>query len=179
MTLKTRLTLGSVLLATLIAGAISAVDLANVMHLDFDATLDRAQLMKNVAAELVREALNRQRSVPLRDALRDPELSGALVNILTASRILEVAVVDLGGEILADSDQGRAVSIAFLASAVAFRKLGQIGCMLDLAASGDFEAGPSGPVGADELSIVASKVSLLGQRLRGAQFEVSDLRGVI
>ena len=112
MTLKTRLTLGSVLLATLIAGVISAVDLANVMHLEFDATLERAQSMKNVAAELVREALNRQRSVPLRDALRDPELSGALVNILTASRILEVAVVDPGGEILADSDQGRAVSTA-------------------------------------------------------------------
>src|ERR1035437_6663558 len=261
MTLKTRLTLGSGLLATLIAGVISAVDLANVMHLEFDATLDRAQLMKNVAAELVRGALTRQRSVPLRDALRDPELSGALVNILTASRILEVAVVDPGGEILADSDQGRAgttalkypdfealvkktnwygnagllasrgtpyyqleqvlgtpegqpllyvrvvvapaliygdirkslagnaavallallgaVSIAFLASAVALRKLGQIGRMLDLAASGDFDAGPSGPVGSDELSIVASKVSLLGQRLRGAQFEVSDLRGNI
>jgi signal transduction histidine kinase/HAMP domain-containing protein len=261
MTLKTRMTLGSVLLATLIAGAISAVDLANVMDLEFDATLERAQLMKNVAAELVRETLNRQRSVPLRESLRDPELSGALVNILTASRILEVAVVDPGGEILADSDQGRAgsispkypdfealvgktdwygkagllasggtryyqleqvlgtpegqpllyvrvivapaliygdirkslagnaavallallgaVSIALLASAVAFRKLGQIGRMLDLAAGGDFEAGPSGPVGADELSIVASKVSLLGQRLRGAQFEVSDLRGNI
>src|ERR1039458_5332474 len=92
MTLKTTLTLGSVLLAALIAGAISAVDLANVMHLEFDATLDRAQLMKNVAAELVREALNRQRSVPLRDALRDPELSGALVNILTASRLLQGGV---------------------------------------------------------------------------------------
>src|ERR1019366_9779665 len=44
MTLKTRLTHGSVLLATLIAGAISAVDLANVMHLEFDATLDRGRL---------------------------------------------------------------------------------------------------------------------------------------
>jgi signal transduction histidine kinase len=31
----------------------------------------------------------------------------------------------------------------------------------------------------DELSVMASKVSLLGQRLRGAQFEVSDLRGNI
>ena len=93
MNLKTRLTLGSVLLATLIAGAISAVDLANVLRLQFDATLERAKLLNNVAAELVREALNRQRSVPLADALRDPQLSAALVNILTASRILEVAVV--------------------------------------------------------------------------------------
>jgi len=258
MNLRTRLTLGSVLLATLIAGAISAVDLANVLRLQFDATLERAQLMSNVASELVRETLNRQLTVPLPDALRDPELSAALVNILTASRILEVEVADPGGKILADSDQTRvgnaapnypdfqavvehagwrgkagllfsgattyyqiqqalgtpegqplvsvrvivapalimgdirkslaanaavallallgAVSIALLASTVAFRKLGQIGLMLDQAASGDFETGPPG---ADEMSIVASKVSLLGQRLRGAQVEVSDLRGNI
>ena len=31
----------------------------------------------------------------------------------------------------------------------------------------------------DELSVMASKVSMLGQRLRGAQYEVSDLRGNI
>ena len=255
MTLRTRLTLGSVLLATLIAGAVSAVDLANVLRLQFEATLERSQLMNNVAAELVRETLNRQRSLPLREALGDPELTAALVNILTASRVLELAVVDPGGRILADSDQTRvgsiapkypdfetlvtetqwyakarllasgatqyyqlqqvlgtpdgqallyvrvivapaliyadirkslvsntavallallgAVAIAFLASTVAFRKLGQIGLLLDQAASGDFDAGPPG---ADEL---ASKVSLLGQRLRGAQVEVSDLRGNI
>jgi hypothetical protein len=261
MTLRTKLTLGSVLLATLIAGAISAVDLANVLRLQFDAMLERAQLMNKVAAELVRGALNRQLTVPLPDALRDPELTTALVNILSASRILEIEVVDPGGRILADSDQTRvgsaapnypdfqavvertnwhgkaglltsgapryyqleqvlgtpegqpllsvrvivapaliygdiqkslasnatvallallgAVSIAFLASAVAFRKLGQIGRMLDLAASGDFGDGPPGLSGADELSAVASKVSLLGQRLRGAEVEVSDLRGNI
>jgi hypothetical protein len=260
MTLRTKLTLWSVLLATLIAGAISAVDLANVLRLQFDATLKRAQLMNNIASELVRGTLDRQPSVPLRDALRDPELGAALVNILTASRILEIEVVDPDGEILADSDQSRvgsaapkypdfealvnkthwyskaqllpasgtpyyqleqvwgagdqpllyvrvivapaliygdiqkslasnatvallallgAVSVAFLASAVAFRKLGQIGRMLDQAASGDFEEGPPGLAGADELSVVASKVNLLGQRLRGAQVEVSDLRGNI
>ena len=239
------------------------MDLANVTRLEFDATLERAQLMKNVAAELVGEALNRRRSAALRDALRDPELSGALVNVLAASRaIVEVAVVSPANEILADSEQDRAGSappkypdfetlvrtagwygrarllvagdaryyqleqalgaqgqplvyvrvivapalifgdiqkslagaaavsllalagaamIAFLASAVTFRKLGQIGRMLDLAASGDLEPEPDGtgaPAG-DELSAMASKVSLLGQRLRGAQFEVSDLRGNI
>ncbi len=36
-----------------------------------------------------------------------------------------------------------------------------------------------GKSGSDEFSVMASKVSLLGQRLRGAQFEVSDLRGNI
>jgi hypothetical protein len=261
MTLKTRMTLGSVALATLIAGAISVVELDNVLRLQFDATLERAQLMKNVAAELVRGALDRQRSVPLSEALQDQELDEALVNVLTASRILEIEVVDAAGKIAADSDQSRigytapsypdfqalvqktswyskarlltsggtryyqleevmgtpqgqpvvsvrvvvapalisgdiqkslagnaavalialigAISIALLASTVAFRRFGQIGRMLDRAASGDLEEGLSGPAGADELSAVASKVSLLGQRLRGAQSEASDLRGNI
>jgi PAS domain S-box-containing protein len=263
MTLKARLTLGSALMATLIAGAISAVNLARVTHLEFGATLERARLMEKVAVERVTEALNRQRSAPLPDALRDPELSRALVNVLTASRdILEVAVVSPGNAILADSDQSRvgsttpkypdfgdlvektgwlqmarllasggghyyqlerplgaqgqtliyvrvivapalisldieetlasaasvsllaiagAALIASLASAVTFRKLGQIGRMLDLAATGELEPEQTagGAAGGDELSVMASKVNLLGQRLRGAQFEVFDLRGNI
>jgi signal transduction histidine kinase len=71
--------------------------------------------------------------------------------------------------------------ITFLFSAVVFRPLGRIGRMLDLAARGEFdpdETDPSKAAG-DELEVMASKVSLLGQRLRGAQFEVSDLRGNI
>jgi signal transduction histidine kinase len=53
--------------------------------------------------------------------------------------------------------------------------------MLDRAASGEYlpEILPSEKTATDELSIMASKVNLLGQRLRGAQFEVSDLRGNI
>ena len=47
--------------------------------------------------------------------------------------------------------------------------------------SGEFEPEreESGKAGSDEFSVMASKVNLLGQRLRGAQFEVSDLRGNI
>jgi signal transduction histidine kinase len=268
MTLQGKLTLGSVLLATLIVGIVSAVDLGNVMELEFAATLERAQLLKAVSSVLVGEALNRQRTVPVREALRDPELSNALINILTASRaILEVAVLTPENEIIADSDPERvsvvspphpdfadlvkqsswfdkaklllwreteyyqleqtlgppngkplvlvrvivapaliyediqktlassavvallslvgAVTITFLASAVAFRPLGQIGRMLDLVARGEFEPENPNPArrpakaATDELSIMASKVSMLGQRLRGAQFEVSDLRGNI
>ena len=64
---------------------------------------------------------------------------------------------------------------------VAFRTLGHIGHMLDLAARGEFdpEILPADKGATDELSVMASKVNLLGQRLRGAQFEVSDLRGNI
>ncbi|MCU1232099.1 MAG: sensor signal transduction histidine kinase, partial [Candidatus Solibacter sp.] len=74
-----------------------------------------------------------------------------------------------------------AVFLTFLFSMVAFRKLGRIGQMLDLAARGEYQAEilPPAKMATDELSIMASKVSLLGQRLRGAQYEVSDLRGNI
>jgi signal transduction histidine kinase len=91
-----------------------------------------------------------------------------------------------------------AVAVTFLVSAFAFRPLGQLRHQLDLIASGEYEpekaavpaAAGHAPHGrfswqherkpaTDELSLMASKVSLLGQRLRGAQFEVSDLRGNI
>jgi hypothetical protein len=108
MTLQGKLTLGSVLLATLIVSVVSTVGLGNVMQLEFNATLDRAELLKRVASEFVQEALNRQRTVPIREALRVPQLSRSLVNILTASRtIIEVAVLNPQNEIIADSDQER------------------------------------------------------------------------
>ena len=262
MTLKAKLTLGSVLLATLIVAVVSAVDLSNAMQRQFEATLERADLLKLVATKMVVQALDRQRTVPLREALRDPALSSALVDIMTASHaVLEVAVVDANNEILAGSDPGRlavtappypdfrpvvtntgwrgklqlllgdskyyqlhqslgtpdgvalldvrviidpalirndivptlkgslkiaafsvvgAVVITFLFSALAFRPLGKIGQMLDLVTRGEYEpesvATPK-KVATDEFSVMASKVNLLGQRLRGAQYEVSDLRG--
>ena len=73
-----------------------------------------------------------------------------------------------------------AICLTFLFSAFAFRPLGRLRRQLDLLASGEYEpekAEPKPPK--DEVSIMASKVSLLGERLRGAQYEVSDLRGNI
>jgi signal transduction histidine kinase len=265
MTLQAKLTLGSVVLASLMVGVVSAVDLANEMQRQFESTLERAQTLKGVVTNMVSQSLNRQRNLPLREALRDSDLQALLVSTMAASgAILEVAVVDPHNEILLDSDPARlgvtsppypdfeplvvsaswteklglllrpesryyqleqpigtpegkpllyvrtiiypalirndinptmqknarvavlsvigAVCLTFLLSAVAFRPLGQLGHMLDLVARGEFEPekAPS-PEAAptDELSVMASKVSLLGQRLRGAQYEVSDLRGNI
>jgi signal transduction histidine kinase len=261
MTLQAKLTLGSILLATLLVGLISAVDLGNDMQRQFDATLERADLLKNVATKMVVQSLNRQRSVPLRDALHDPDLTNGLIDIMAASHaVLEIAVVNPQNEILADSDPSRigltspaypdfrptsvgtgwiakfrilqetgryfqlektletadhqtlvhvrvivdpalirndiyptmrknaqislasiigAVVITFLFSAVAFRPLGELGHMLDQVAQGDLapDQMPAPTASRDEVSVIASKVSLLGQRLRGAQSEVSDLRG--
>jgi signal transduction histidine kinase len=73
-----------------------------------------------------------------------------------------------------------AVAITLLFSALAFRPLGQLRLQLDLIAKGEYEPEKtSGKPATDELSLMASKVSMLGQRLRGAQYEVSDLRGNI
>lgn len=77
-----------------------------------------------------------------------------------------------------------AVCLTFLFSAVAFRPLVRLRRQLDLVASGDYDAEPGAPAEAggtstDEFAAMSSKVSLLGERLRGAQVEVSDLRGNI
>jgi hypothetical protein len=74
-----------------------------------------------------------------------------------------------------------AIFISFLFSAVAIRPLGRLRRQLDLIARGEYEQEADGTANpaTDEFSVMASKVSLLGQRLRGAQYEVSDLRGNI
>ncbi len=265
MTLQAKLTLGSVLLATLLVSFISGMDLGNLMQLEFQGVYDRANLIKGLSMSAVKEALNRRRNVPLREALGDPDLTQKLLNLLTASPgIFSIDMVAAeNNEVLASTLKSRvdtityppipdfgplvkekgwremiqvlfseepqyymlqeplgsgpvivlyvrvvihpaflrppltqtflrhakvagfsvllAVLFTMVFSTVAFRKLGHIGALLDLAARGEFEPEPlpSSKVATDELSVMASKVTLLGQRLRGAQFEVSNLRGNI
>lgn len=264
MTLQAKLTLGSVVLASLMVGVISAVDLANEMQRQFEATLERADTVKAVSSSMVTQALNRQRTtLSLREVLRDPDLQNLLVSSMTASHaVIEVAVVDQSNEILLDSlpkqlgqhyqqypdfrplavssswyrqlqvlirAQNRyqleqplgppggspvlyvrtiidpalitrainpimqksarvallsviaAVILTLLFSAVAFRPLGELRHLLDQVARGEYEPDKvmRPKVTGDEVAVMASKVSMLGQRLRGAQYEVSDLRGNI
>jgi hypothetical protein len=264
MTLQTKVTLGSVLLATVIVTVVSSVDLASFMDLELQATAERAGVIKDVAKAAVIDALNRHLNMPLREALREPELKAKLVNLIgslnggisidlvnadnqevivstlenrintrenvpdfrtllrprgwleklnvlwfkdrryymlqdypvggsntpsfyvrvviypalirpslseTLSQKAEVAVISVAGAVL----------LTFLLSMALFRSLGHIGQMLDRFASGEFvpEILPADKRATDELSVMASKVNLLGERLRGAQFEVSDLRGNI
>jgi len=264
MTLQAKLTLGSVVLASLMVGLVSAVELESEIERQFKETLERATVQQALVTNLVGQTLNRHRTLAVEDALRDPELQSNLVNIIANSHaILEIAVLNPHNKILLDSDKDRvgatappvpdfqpvvtsagwyrklrvllergthyyqlqesklgtsqegplllvrviiepalirndigpglqknavvallsvigAVIVTFLFSAVAFRPLGRIGHMLDLAAKGEYETEPApAKSSSDELAVMASKVSLLGQRLRGAQFEVSDLRGNI
>jgi len=73
-----------------------------------------------------------------------------------------------------------ALCITLLFSFIAFRPLGRLGHMLDLVAKDEYDPNTLAPVSrarADEFGIMATKVNLLGQRLRGAQYDFSDLRG--
>src|SRR5690349_11571730 len=108
MTLKAKLTVGSVVLASLMVGLVSAVNIENEVQRQFDTTLERADNLKTVASTMVRQSLDRQRTTPLAEALKDPDLARLLVDIIVASHaIIEVAVVDQKNVILADSDPNR------------------------------------------------------------------------
>lgn len=262
MSLRASLTIWSVILMAVVVSLIGAVDLSNEMQQQFDFTMERAELLRRVATNMVLQTLDRQRTVPLREALRDPNLATQLVEIMTSSRtLLEIAVCDRNSEILADSDPARlgkifaghadfepvvtqpwwgkleillgdkryyqleqplgtggqtllyvrvvvypalirtaimprlrknaavalvsilsAIVVTLIFSTIAFRPLGRLGKMLDMLAQGEYDGpetqpppSPRSPV--DELGLMATKVSLLGQQLRGARYDVSDLRG--
>ncbi len=66
MTLQAKLTLGSVLLATLIVTLVSAVDLASLMQMQLTSTLERAEVIKESATEAVKDAFGRLPQAPYR-----------------------------------------------------------------------------------------------------------------
>jgi len=259
MNLKARLTLSFVLLAVLLAGTISCVDLAGEINQQFAATLERAENLRTLASDLVGLSLNRPPTKPLGEAVRDPEVSTLLRDTMLASHaIVEIDVVSPENEILADSipdeigkvllpyddfrpvvtDNGwygkwrmlrvkkyyqlqqalgprngppilfvrvvvapelisaemmprlkengivalfsvlGAALVTMLVSAVAFRPLGRLRRQVESMTSG--ENPPEATVAkaaTDDLSVISSRVAQLGLQLRGAQFEVSDLRG--
>jgi hypothetical protein len=260
MTLQAKLTLGTVLLATVIVALISAVYLVSIMDLQFESAQREALRVGDIALKYVEDAVNHSSpDVPLSEALASGRLTQQLTTeVAYHKEIVEVAVADANGEILADNFADRrgqhmqpyeplaplvqsgwprklrvmlshniehyeverhmgptpplsvrvvvqpatireslqlpiqksagialfcvvgAICLTFLFSAFAFRPLGRLRRQLDLLASGEYEPEKTeNKPSKDEVSIMSSKVSLLGERLRGAQFEVSDLRGNI
>jgi signal transduction histidine kinase len=100
----------------------------------------------------------------------DPGLIKAKDIMPTLKKSASVALASVAG----------ALCITLLFSIIAFRPLGRLGHLLDLVAKGEYDPNTLAPVSrarADEFGIMASKVNLLGQRLRGAQYDFSDLRG--
>jgi len=263
MNLQARLTLSFVLLAVVLAGFISFVDLAGEINQQFAATLERAENLRTLASDLVGLSLNRQLTKPLNEAVRDPEVSTLLRDTMLASHaIVEIGVLSPDNEILADSipdeigkfqfppyeDFGPVVTqknwygkwrvlrekkyyklqqplgpqngpptlfvrvvvapalirdsilprleenaivalfsvlgaalVTMLVSAVAFRPLSRLRRQIELMTSSEDpkEAAADSKAATDDLSVISSGVAQLGLQLRGAQFEVSDLRGNI
>src|SRR5450759_3087192 len=115
MTLQTKVTFGSVLLATVIVTAVSGVDLGRFMELELQATLERAEVIKDVAREEVVDTHNRRRDVALREALRDPELKRNLLNLLRSPNgFLCIDMVSAQNqEVLASTLENRIGSTAY------------------------------------------------------------------
>src|SRR5437660_284400 len=110
MTLQAKLTLGSVVLASLMVALVSAVELESEIERQFGETLERATVQRSLVTSLVQQTLNRQqqRTLKLEDALQDPELQSNLVNIIANSHaILEIAVLNPQYRILLDNDRDR------------------------------------------------------------------------
>ena len=81
---------------------------------------------------------------------------------------------------LALSSLAGALFITCVFSWFAFRPVARLRQQLDRLVRGEYQGTIEvAPKASDEFSVMASKVSLLGERLRGAQFEMSDLRGNI
>src|ERR1035441_5640395 len=114
MTLQVKATLGSVLLATIMVTLVSSVDLGSYMNLGMEATFERADSIKDVAKDAVIDALNRRRDVPLREALRDPELKRKLLSLLRSPNgVLSIDMVSAEDrEVLASTLENRIGSTA-------------------------------------------------------------------
>src|SRR5215471_18085665 len=118
MTLQAKLTLGSVGLATILVSGISAVGLGNLMRHQFKDTYERADLIKTAATDAAIDALNRQRSVDLKEAVKDSTLNAQFVKLLTSYKpILEISLVSAEtNEILASTlshDAAAATPVAY------------------------------------------------------------------
>jgi signal transduction histidine kinase len=79
---------------------------------------------------------------------------------------LRVALASIFGGVLA----------VLILSVFAFRPLRKLGEMLDLLARGEYEM-QAVNAGSDQFGVVASKVQILGEVLKGRQYEISDLKG--
>ena len=109
MTLQAKLTLSTVLLATVIVAVISLVDLGNIMELEFETRLRQAEHVRDITVGDVKEALNGRPDLPVEQALEGDRLMERLKSAVTtySKEIVEVAVVNEHNEILADSNPER------------------------------------------------------------------------
>ena len=106
---RARLTLGMVSMVALLTGSISAYYVGIGIGKQFQHALDRADLLKKLAADSVRRSLEEQPSLSVQDALaHDTDLAERLRNIMAASRVLlEITVCDAHNKVMLSTDTSR------------------------------------------------------------------------
>ena len=98
----------SVGLVALLTGAISAYYLRNEIEMQFQFALERADLMKSLAADGVRRSLEQQPNLPTEALANDADLADRLRTIMAVSRsLLEITVCDPRDNVLLSTDASR------------------------------------------------------------------------
>lgn len=126
--------------------------------------------------------LKENKSYQLEQPLGPSGKTELYVRVIVYPPLMKIDVVPTlkRGAVLALVSIGGAIAIILLFSVIAFRPLGDLRHQIDLVTQGEYDPKEDVPVSraaADEFGVMASKVNLLGQRLRGAQFDFTDLRG--
>jgi len=144
-------------------------------HPNFEGVVERANWLDKV------RMLNETKYYQLEQALGATGKAQLYVRVIVYPPLMKADVMPTlkKSSIVALVSIAGAICIILLFSIIAFRPLGRLGHLLDLIAQGDDpkEALPFSRAAADEFGVMASKVNLLGQALRGAQFDFTDLRG--
>ena len=109
MTQRIRLTLISVCLVALLTGSISIYYLKTDIEKQFQFGLQRADLMKSLAADSVARSLDLHPSIPIPQALlSDSDLADRLRTIMAVSRsLLEITICDNQNRVLLSTDTSR------------------------------------------------------------------------
>ena len=109
MTRRIRLTLISVCLVALLTGTISTFYLVTEVDKRFQSALQKAEMMKTLAAHSVSRSLDQQPSLPIPEALiSDADLADRLLKIVSVSGILiEISVCDSHNKVLLSTDHSR------------------------------------------------------------------------
>src|SRR6266446_4177786 len=133
MTQRIRLTLISVCLVALLTGSISIYYLKTEIEKQFQFGLQRADIMKSLAADSVARSLDLHPAIPIPQALlSDADLADRLRTIMAVSRsLLEITICDNQNRVLLSTDTSRHPGDPFPADYPDYGRLASQSALLD------------------------------------------------
>src|SRR5581483_1147047 len=103
MTLQAKLTLGTVLMETVIVAVISAVYLGNMMDLRFESAQRNANRVNHIVLQSVKNTLNNNPTLGVKDALASSKLQDQLkLELEYNPEVSEVALIGDNHELLVE-----------------------------------------------------------------------------